>query len=79
MDLTDLKESPISPGSPFLIEDDEESLEACRRLADILRARGFAALITPSSAKSRAKNLVIYFDGPAKNIDIDDGGDRFSL
>lgn len=79
VDLTNPSDSPIPPGSPFMTADDERSIEACRQLADILRGRGFVALITPSAAKSRAKNLVIYFDGPAENLDIDDGGDRLPL
>ena len=79
IDLTDTNASPVPPASPFLVADDEISLENCRQLADILRAQGFVALITPSAAKPGSKNLVIYFDGPAKNLDIDDGGDRLSL
>lgn len=79
MDLTDTETSPIPIESPFLTADDEESLEACKQLADSLRAQGYAGIIAPSAAKSGAKNLVIYFDGPAKNLEIDDGGDRHSL
>jgi RES domain-containing protein len=79
MDLTDPGDSPVSPGSPFLTADDETSLDSCRELADALRAQGFAALIAPSAAKLGAKNLVLYFDGPAKNLDLDDGGDRIPI
>lgn len=79
MDLTDPNVSPVPTGSPFLIGDDEASHATCRQLADVLRAQGYAAIITPSAAKSGAKNLVIYFDGPAEKLDIDDGGDRLPL
>ena len=76
MDLTDPEVSPVPIDAPFLIADDEESLEMCKQLADSLRSQGYAAIITPSSAKPKAKNLVIYFDGTAKYLDIDEGGDR---
>lgn len=79
MDLTDPGASPVPTTSHFLTSDDDASLESCRALADALRAQGFAALITPSAAKAGAKNLVLYFDGPARNLDLDEGGDRLPL
>jgi RES domain-containing protein len=79
IDLTDPASSPIPPASDFLIADDGASLEACRELADALRSQGYTGLITPSAARLGAKNLVLYFDGPARNLDIDDGGDRIPI
>lgn len=79
MDLTDPTVSPVLVNSPFLVGDDPADREMCRILADSLRAQGYAGIIAPSAAKSRQKNLVIYFHGPARNLDIDDGGDRESL
>ncbi len=79
LDLTDPTTAPVPTSSHFLTADDDASLESCRALADALRAQGFSGLIVPSSAKVGAKNLVLYFDGPARNLDIDEGGDRLPL
>ena len=79
LDLTDEASSPVRPMESFLTGDAPADLEACRTLADALRAGGYAGLITPSAASPNAKNLVIYIDGPAGQIRLDDGGDRIPL
>lgn len=78
-DLTSRRISPIAPDEPFLTGDERASLEACRTLADTLRAEGFVGLLVPSAAATAEKNLVIYIDGPPDRVRLDDGGDRMRL
>jgi RES domain-containing protein len=76
MDLTNKKKSLVSPDSPYLTGDEPEDLENCRALADTIRDQGYAGIIVPSAAVDGEKNLIIYIDGPAGKIKIDDGGTR---
>jgi len=69
----------VEPAGGLWLPVHPADLEACRTLADALRAGGYAGLITPSAASPNAKNLVIYIDGPAGQIRLDDGGDRIPL
>lgn len=78
-DLTDGRSSPLPVDAPFLTGDDARDIEACRSLADYLRSRGVVALITPSAALLGEKNLVIYVDGPSRQIDLAAGPDRVPL
>jgi RES domain-containing protein len=62
-----------------LTSDDEQDWEACRSLADLLRAEGYRALHVPSAALAGATNLVLYLEGASADLVMDEGGDRRPL
>ena len=78
-DLTDPRSSPISIRAAYLTGDSPEDLKKCQALADYLRTQGYAGIITPSASLSGEKNLVIYVDGPPKNLSLKVGGDRILI
>ena len=79
VDLTDPGNGIVDPKAPFLTGDTPRDYEKCQALADDLRAAGYVGMIVPSAAAPGEKNLVIYIDGPAKQIALDDGGDRIPI
>ena len=79
IDFTEAGNGIVGPAAAFLTGNSPEAFEKCRALADDLRDAGFVAAIVPSAAMPGAKNLVIYIDGPAQQIGIDDGGDRMRM
>lgn len=54
-------------------------MEPVRTIADLARARGYAALMSPSAALENAVNLSIYIDGRAADLKLDVGGVREPL
>ena len=79
MDLLDKKASPIPVNSRFLTGDNPSDIVSCRLLADYLRSEGYSGIIAPSAAADDEKNLIIYIDGPAENVELEDGGDRIPI
>jgi hypothetical protein len=58
-----------------LTGDDDPDWEACRTLADVLRAERYRALHVPSAALAGEANL----EGAAGDLSLDEGGDRIAL
>ena len=79
VDLTDNNSSPISTRASYLTGDDPDDLERCRSLADYLRTQGYIGIIAPSASCEGNKNLIIYIDGPSRNLRLDVGGKRLPL
>ena len=79
VDLTDPATSPIPPTTAFLTGDTDQDIEQCRKLADELRAFGYAGILAPSAAARGEKNLMIYIDRRASSLVLEDGGDRISV
>jgi RES domain-containing protein len=79
VDLTNPTTSPIPPTTAFLTGDTDQDIEQCRRLANELRSFGYVGILAPSAAARGEKNLMIYIDGPASSVMLEDGGDRISV
>jgi RES domain-containing protein len=79
VDLTDPTSSPVSPDAEFLTGDSDQDIEACRELADRMRALGYAGILAPSAAAEGEENLMVYIDGPASALELDEGGDRIPM
>jgi RES domain-containing protein len=79
IDLTDPAAFPIPPTSGFLTGDSNQDVEQCRKLADELRSHGYVGILAPSAAAKGEKNLMIYIDGPASSVLLEDGGDRITV
>jgi RES domain-containing protein len=79
VDLTDPATSPIPPITAFLTGDTDQDIEHCRKLADQLRSFGYVGILAPSAAIRGEKNLMIYIDGPASSVMLEDGGERIPV
>lgn len=80
LDLTDAEVcAETNVDRRTLISSDPEDLETCRTIADWARSEGYQGLLVPSAAKADATNLVIYIDGPVRNVDIDEGSERQTI
>lgn len=80
LDLTDttiLKRLGLTSAS--LVEDTDEGFELCRTLADIARADGYSAIMSPSAAAPGEVNLTIYIDGRAGDLSLNVGPVREPL
>jgi len=62
-----------------LVGDEEADLETCRSIADLARAEGYRAIMSPSAALPGAVNLNIYLEGRAADLRLRDGPDREPL
>ena len=69
----------VDPASPFLTGDKPEVWEKCRKLADVSRLEDYGGILTPSAAREGEKNLVIYIDGIARDVDLKAGNIRIPL
>jgi RES domain-containing protein len=80
LDLTDaVVRAKVGIAASALTGDDTEDLTTCLAIADWARAERYQGLLTPSAADARQTNLIIYVDGPAGNVDLDEGPDRLPI
>ena len=78
LDLT-RRNALASPSASFLTGNSQADLRHCQKLAEHARALGFQALLVPSAALKGEKNLIIYIDGIAGNLDLQVGKTRIPL
>lgn len=72
LDLTDpghRRRLPVT--KKVLIDDSDESLEMCRRIADWARSEGHAAILAPSAASRGGEVLAIYPDVSPEWLELD--------
>lgn len=79
LDLTTVENGIVDPKASFLTGDTSEDIGRCRQLADYIRQAGFNGFISPSAALEGERNLTIYFDGIASEVNIQPGDDRIPL
>jgi len=79
LNQTSKTDALVDPASPFLIGDKPDDWEKCRKLADVIRLENYSGILAPSAALPGEKNLVIYIDGIARNVDLKAGKIRISL
>jgi RES domain-containing protein len=79
LDITSRKNGYVNPDEVYLVGDETAHIEKCHKLADAARFAGFLGLLVPSAALRGEKNLIIYIDGPSKEIDLDVGNKRIAI
>lgn len=79
LDQTSKTDAFVDPTALFLTGDKPEDWEQCRKLADVSRLEGYSGILVPSAALKGEKNLVIYIDGIARNVDMKAGKTRIPL
>lgn len=80
LDLTDEGvRRRLSVRKSLLVGDDEESLEACHRIADWARANGYVAILAPSAARIEGEVLALYPDASSERLELDHDFDREPL
>jgi len=79
LNQTSKTDALVDPASPFLTGDKLDDWEKCRKLADVSRLDGYGGILTPSAALKGEKNLVVYVDGIARNVDLKAGKTRIPL
>jgi len=80
LDLTDRRmRRTLGVSLSMITGDDDGDLETCRQLADLARAKGYRAILSPSAALSGSCNLNIYIDGRASDLRIAKGTHRERL
>lgn len=80
LDLTDAEtRARYGVSLETLRGDGDAAYEACRAIADLARAQGYNAILSPSAAAQGEKNLTIYLDGRPADLRLIDGPDREPL
>jgi RES domain-containing protein len=79
LDITSRKNGYVNPNESYLVGDEPADIEKCHKLADAARFAGFLGLLVPSAALEGERNLIIYIDGPSKEIDLDVGDKRIPI
>ncbi len=62
-----------------LKNDSLGSIELCRIIADWSRQQGYRSILAPSAALKEVQNLIVFFEGPAAHLELDEGSKRFPI
>lgn len=80
LDLTvEAQRHEFGIGLDVVTGDSDENMNACRRVADLARLRGYDAILSPSASMEGARNLNLYIDGRADHVLLMDGPHRTPL
>lgn len=80
LDLTELAvRRRLGVNLAQLTGDAPDDLETCRLIADLARLDGYDAILSPSAALERARNLNLYIDRRADHMRLMEGPDREPL
>lgn len=80
LDLTDASTiATLKTDVTNFLGDDDNSIEACRTVADFARSNRYRAILVPSAAAIGEKNLVIFVDIPSAELTIRAGNERLTI